>query len=67
MRVEDDAAVFADDDDGAVDTVFLRSQRVVGAGDVETLVDEEVEGELLFLDELAMAGEASIASRTAAS
>ena len=51
VGVEEDAAVFADDDDGAVDAVAFRSEGVVGAGDVETLVDEEVEGEFLLLDE----------------
>jgi hypothetical protein len=56
VGVEEDAAVFADDDDGAVDAVAFRFEGVVGAGNVETVVDEEVEGEFLLLNECEVAG-----------
>jgi hypothetical protein len=56
VSVEKDAAVFADDDDGAVDTVAFWSEGIVGAGDVETVVDEEIEGKVLLVDEREVAG-----------
>ena len=53
---KDNAAVFADDDHGPADAVPFRFQRVIGAGDVESFVDQEIEGQLLLLDERQVAG-----------
>jgi hypothetical protein len=52
----DDAAVFADDDHGPADTLSVRLECVIGAGDVQSVVDEEIEGQLLLLDERQVTG-----------
>ncbi len=48
---EEDGAVFADDDDGALDAGAVRFDGAVGVGDLAPLVDQEVEGERELLDE----------------
>ena len=53
---KDDAAVFADDDHGPADAIPFRFQRVVGAGHLQSFVDQEIEGQLLLLDERQVAG-----------
>ena len=52
----DDAPVFADDDNGSADTFALRFQGVIGTGNTEFFVDQEIEGEILLLDERQVTG-----------
>src|SRR5215210_216082 len=52
----DDAAVLADDDHGPADAVPLRFQCVICARDLQSFVDQEIEGQLLLLDERQVAG-----------
>lgn len=56
VLVEEELAVLADDGHGAVDAVPFGTQGIVGAGDAQPLVDQQIEGELLLVHEGAMAG-----------
>ena len=54
--VEGDSACLVDADDGPLDAGTVRLDRVVGGRDSAVFVDEEVEGEVEFLDEGQVAG-----------
>lgn len=56
MLGEEDRAILADDHDSAVDAVTLWLECAVGAGNMETLVDKEIERKVLFLDEFQVTG-----------
>jgi hypothetical protein len=53
---EEEFSIFPDDGYGAIDAVAFGAQGVVGAGDVEAVVDQEIKGEMLLFDELLVAG-----------